>query len=127
MSNVRQSRVCELIKRQLGETIRREFNVSDVGLITVNDVDTGGDFKSATVFLSILGTPTQQKRGLAALEAGRARIQDMLAKGVVLKYTPKLRFVIDDSIVRGNKVLQILNELEQTTPPPPAESKPVPE
>ena len=131
MSNVRHDRVCELIKRQLGEVIRREFNVGEVGLVTVNDVATGGDFKSATVFLSILGNPAQQKRGLAALEAGRVRIQDMLAKAVVLKYTPKLRFVIDDSIVRGNKVLQILNDLEQANPLPPAphasEPKPDPE
>jgi ribosome-binding factor A len=35
---------------------------------------------------------------------------------VVLKYTPTLKFVVDDSIVRGNRVLQILEELEKTTP-----------
>jgi ribosome-binding factor A len=131
MSNVRHHRVCELLKRQLGEIIRREFNVSEVGLITVNDVSTGGDFKAATVFLSILGNPAQQKRGLATLESHRARIQDQLAKSVVLKFTPKLRFLVDDSIVRGNKVLQILNELEQANPTPAnqlvTEPKPDPE
>jgi ribosome-binding factor A len=35
---------------------------------------------------------------------------------VVLKYTPTLKFVFDDSIVRGNRVLQILDDLEKTTP-----------
>ncbi len=42
-------------KRAIGEAIRREFHVSDVGLITVNDVDVGGDLKSAVAFISILG------------------------------------------------------------------------
>ncbi|MFM2295605.1 MAG: ribosome-binding factor RbfA [Verrucomicrobiota bacterium] len=129
MSTVRNSRVCELLKRQLGEIIRREFSVSDVGLVTVNDVATGGDLRSATVFLSILGNADQQKRGLTKLEASRLRIQDLMAKSVVLKYTPVLRFVIDDSIVRGNKVLQILDDLEKTNPLPPDQlvTKPKPD
>jgi len=35
---------------------------------------------------------------------------------VVLKYTPTLKFLIDDSVVRGNRVLQIIEELEQSNP-----------
>ena len=38
-----------------------------------------------------------------------------MARAVVLKYTPKLRFVLDDSVVRGNRVLQIIEELEKDT------------
>jgi ribosome-binding factor A len=33
-----------------------------------------------------------------------------------LKFTPTLKFVFDDSIVRGNKVLQIIEELEKSAP-----------
>ena len=61
-------RVRELLKRAIGEAIRREFPVSEAGLITVNDVDVAGDLKSATVFISILGNADQQKRGLALLD-----------------------------------------------------------
>jgi ribosome-binding factor A len=32
----------------------------------------------------------------------------------VLKFTPQLRFVMDDSIERGNRVLQIIDELERS-------------
>ena len=116
MPSLRHFRVCELLKRALGEAIRREFTVSDVGLISVNDVSTGGDLKSATVFISILGNADQQKRGLAKLTEHRIRLQGLMAQAVVLKFTPTLRFVIDDSLVRGNKVLQILDELEKTNP-----------
>jgi ribosome-binding factor A len=110
-------RVRELLKRAIGEAIRREFQVSEAGLITVNDVDVTGDLHSAAVFISILGNADQQKRGMTLLSQHRKRIQGLVGRAVVLKYTPTLRFVIDDSVVRGNKVLQILAEVEKTLPP----------
>ena len=116
MASLRLQRVRELLKREIGEAIRREFHVSEAGLITVNDVDLAGDLKTATVFISILGNPDQQKRGFQLLSEHRIRIQGFIGKAVVMKYTPKLKFVFDDSIVRGNRVLQIIEELEKTTP-----------
>jgi ribosome-binding factor A len=116
MSSLRLQRVRELLKREIGETIRREFQVSEAGLITVNDVDVAGDLKSAMVYISILGNPDQQKRGFQMLNEHRVRIQGLVARAVVLKYTPMLKFVFDDSIVRGNRVLQIIEELEKASP-----------
>jgi ribosome-binding factor A len=117
MPSHRLQRVRELLKREIGEVIRREIPVAEAGLVSVNDVEPGGDLKSATVFISILGNADQQKRGLALLTEHRARIQGLVARSVVLKYTPALRFVIDDSVVRGNRVLQIIDELEKAAPP----------
>ena len=116
MPNLRHERVRELLRRAIGEAVRREFHVNDVGLITVNDIDVGGDLKTAVVFITILGNPEQQKHGLQVLEQNRIRLQSLVAKSVVLKYTPTLKFIVDDSIVRGNRVLQILDELEKTSP-----------
>jgi len=121
MASLRLQRVRELLKRQIGEVIRREFQVSEAGLITVNDVDVAGDLHSALGFISILGSPDQQKRGVSLLERHRKRIQGLVGRAIVLKYTPKLRFLMDDSIARGNRVLGILEELEKTTPADPQE------
>ena len=116
MSNLRHERVRELVKRELGEAIRREFNVEEAGLITVNDVDLGGDLRTAVVFISILGNASQKSRGLELLNNNRIRLQGVLGKSVILKYTPTLKFLVDDSLARGNRVLQILDELEKTSP-----------
>jgi len=116
MASHRHERVRELLKRAIGEAIRREIPVTEAGLITVNDVELGGDLRNARVFISILGNAEQQKTGLALLQKNRARIQELVAKEVILKYTPHLRFAVDDSIQRGNRVLQIIEELERTTP-----------
>ena len=116
MSSHRLLRVRELLRRKIGEAIRREIPVERAGLITVNDVEIGGDLRMARVFVSILGNPDQQRTGIAMLHKNRRRLQSLVAKAVILKYTPRLRFVVDDSIDRGNQVLEILAELERDLP-----------
>ncbi len=123
MPSLRLQRVRELLKREIGETLRREFPVNEVGLVSVNDVVVAGDLKSATVFLSILGNPDQQKRGFAQVLEHRGRVQSLVARAVVLKYFPKLRFVMDDSVVRGNRVLAIIEDLEKINPTQPDETE----
>ena len=56
---------------------------------------------------------------LPKLEANRAALQAALSKHVVLKYTPHLVFHLDDSIERGSRVLEILQEIE----PPASDEK----
>jgi ribosome-binding factor A len=116
MSSHRHLRVRELLKREIGEAVRREIPVEQAGLITVNDVELAGDLRVATAFVSILGSPEQQRTGIAQLRKNQKRIQGLVAKAVILKYTPQVRFVVDDSIARGNKVLEIIAELERDTP-----------
>jgi ribosome-binding factor A len=116
MPSLRLQRVRELLKREIGEAIRREIPVDQAGLITVNDVEIAGDLRQATAFISILGSAEQQRSGIAMLRKHRRRLQGLVAKAVILKYSPQLRFVIDDSIARGNKVLAIIEELERNAP-----------
>ncbi|MBM3839476.1 MAG: 30S ribosome-binding factor RbfA [Verrucomicrobia bacterium] len=117
MSSLRIERVRELLKRQLGEVIRRELPLSEVGMLTVNDVEVTRDLQSATVYVGFVGSEEQRKKGLDLLQKERKRIQGLVARAVVLKYTPLLRFVLDDSVPRGNRVLQILDELERSSLP----------
>jgi ribosome-binding factor A len=119
MPSLRHQRVNELLKREIGEVIRREFQVGEAGLITVNDVDVAGDLHSALVFISILGNADQQKRGFELLSQHRKRIQGMVGRAVVLRYTPTIKFIMDDSVVRGNRVLQIIEDLEKDAPQQP--------
>jgi ribosome-binding factor A len=117
MPSLRLQRVRELLKREIGEVIRRELPVGEAGLITVNDVDVSGDLHSAAVYVSILGKPEQQKTGWHLLQKQRKRIQGLVGHAVILKYTPELRFVADKSIEHGNRVLKILEELDRASAP----------
>jgi ribosome-binding factor A len=122
MSSLRLQRVRELLKRELGEVIRREIPVGEAGLVTVNEVMVSKDLHSATVLVGVLGNADQQKRALAELETHRKRIQGLVGQAVILKYTPQLRFVHDVSIEQGNRVLKIIDELEHSGSPDEAPS-----
>jgi ribosome-binding factor A len=107
----RQLRVNELVKRELSAIVAREINFEDV-LVTINAVNVTPDLKNAHVFVSTLG-PVTGTSVLAKLEAHRPALQAELSRHVVLKYTPHLVFHLDDSIERGARVLEILQDLEK--------------
>jgi len=105
------ARVAEILKRELSVVILREVP-SDGGLITVTSVDVSPDLRNASVYVGVLGTASQQKQAIERLEQKRALLQAECAKRVVLKFTPHLSFKLDESLVRGTRVLDILNELD---------------
>ena len=118
MPSVRMQRVHELLKRALSEILRQAMPISEMGIASVNDLEVANDTQTATVYVGLIGTPEQQKRAMAFLQTETGHIQSQLAKKVVLRYTPKLRFIRDDSIERGNRVLAIMEEIEKPPPKP---------
>lgn len=109
-------RVAELLKRELSEILRRELNVEQSGLLTVHEVVPARDLRTATVFLGFVGSASQRKNILATLEERVPRLQEVLGAAVRLKFTPVLRFQLDESVERGMRVLQILDGLDPEPP-----------
>lgn len=104
-------RVNELLKRELSTIITREISFEGV-LVTLNQVDVTPDLKHAHAYVSVLGSAQGQKDAMAKLEENRVVLQTQLAKNVVLKYTPHLVFHLDESIERGARVFEILQQIE---------------
>lgn len=113
MQTLRLQRVQELLKRAIGEVIRREVPIDKVGVVTVNDVNVSSDLHSAAVFIGVIGKDYQKRDALALLNRDRKRLQTLVGREIVLKYTPQLKFLADDSVPRGDRVLKILDELEK--------------
>lgn len=116
----RLERVNELLKRELGELLTREVTF-EAALVTVQQVDITPDLKHAHVFISVIGSEAQAKSAMAKLHDRRATLQHLLSKRVVLKYTPHLHFKLDDSIERGTRIINILQEID--LPPDEPEDK----
>jgi ribosome-binding factor A len=106
----RLERVKALIKRELGEIIPREMSFRAT-LVTVQHVDITPDLKNCYVHVSVIGKPVDQEAAVAALEEHRGILQHALAKRVILKYTPQLHFRRDTSIERGDRIMQIMQDL----------------
>ena len=110
----RLARVNELIRRELGELIARECQFESK-LVTIQQVDTTPDLKHAHVYISIIGDTEAAHRDMALLHDARVQLQHDLARRIILKFTPQLHFKLDESIERGTRILNILDQLD---PPP---------
>jgi ribosome-binding factor A len=111
--SLRTVRVCELIKRELGMIVGREMKF-EAPLVSVRAVDITPDLKNAHVFISAIGTKWQKEQAIMALEGNRQHLQHELSRRVILKYTPHLHFQLDESIERGTRVLNLLDEIAPT-------------
>ncbi len=112
----RLARVNEVIKRELGMILTREMRF-DAPLVTVQSVDITPDLRHCHVYISVLGEPVQHLRAVEKLEQHRGELQALMMKRITLKYTPHLHFKLDSSIERGTRILEIMNEVDQITPP----------
>ena len=61
---------------------------------------------------SVLGGEEQARLAEIFFRSKSKEIHQAISKRIVLKYLPKLRFVRDDSIEKGNEVLRILDDLQ---------------
>ncbi len=112
MSNRRIQRVSQLVKEQIGE-ILEELTLVNCGFITVTAADISPDLKEGRVYVSVIGTAEQQQRALAELGRRHGHIQQQLAARIVLKYTPRLQFLLDDTEARAAHIEHLLDELDQ--------------
>ena len=115
MQNLRHMRVRELLKRELNEIFRREFPV-ELGIVSVTEVGVSNDLHSAKVFVSSIGDDKSQQKAFRTVRKSAGKIQFELGQIVALRYTPKLKFVMDEAYNRGDRVLKILDEIEQDHP-----------
>ena len=111
MGKHRLERVNELIQRELGEIINREIHFPDA-LLTIHQVDVTPDLKHAHVYVSFIGNEKASKASISKLAGARSHLQYLLSKRVILKYTPQIHFKLDESVVRGTRVISIMSELD---------------
>jgi len=108
----RQLRVGELIRRTLSQILMRG-DVHDPDLagvsITVGEVRTSPDLRVATVYVLPLGGANADKM-LDALRRARGELRRAVNKAVELKFSPELRFVLDESFDRMDETRVMLGE-----------------
>ena len=107
-----------MLKREIAEDIMR---MQPAGLsmssVTVTLVEISPDLREATVAVSIFNEDDETARAIVRyLNRNRADIQKMVCRRVKLKYTPKLTFKGDTSLEDGDRVLNLLADLEEAQP-----------
>jgi ribosome-binding factor A len=76
-------------------------------------VEVAADVRTAKVYVSIMGTEKERALCLHGLNASRGFLQSKIADRIETRYTPVLKFVLDDAVSStAEEAVRILQELE---------------
>jgi ribosome-binding factor A len=109
----RMRRVNEAVREVVSARIAEGLRDPRIGFVTVTAVETSPDLRHARVFVSVLGSDQERAATLAGLDSAHGVLQQSVATELRLKRTPSLQFVYDESIDRGMRVTELLDDGER--------------
>jgi len=103
--------------RHAGEAMFRLITDSrfDRSSVTLTQVTTARNLRTAHVMVSIRGDEKFQQQMLGIIRRARAELQQAVNRDLSMKFTPVLHFDLDASIRKGDHVLDLLSKLEHGT------------
>jgi len=114
----RSDRRAELLLQGIVGILEKEINDPRVGFATLIRAEVSPDLKHAAIWVSVLGDEKKKRDSLIGLEHAAPYIQRRLGETLQLRFTPHLRFRLDEGLERSEKISLILNELKPAAPDP---------
>src|SRR5215471_4581578 len=106
----RLERVAEVIREVASETILFELRDPRVKGVTVTRAEVSGDLQHAKVYVSIMGSASEQKLCMHGLRHAAGFIQSKLANRLQTRFTPIVHFVLDQGVKNSIEVSRLINE-----------------
>ena len=110
MAQGRMRRVDEAVRAVLSDAISRGLQDPRIGFVTVTAVKTSPDLRHARVYVSVLGDEQLRADSLEGLRSAHGYLQARVAGELRLKHTPMLSFDYDESVDRGMRITQLIDE-----------------
>ena len=101
----------QLIKKQLSQIIAKELEFPENSLATITRVETTPDIKISKVYVSVI---PEKFRGtvLEILRKNQKNLHSLLKKQIKTKFTPNLKFEIDQQEIFASEIDKLLDEIE---------------
>lgn len=109
----RQRRVGELLREELSILLQREARDPRLEDVTITDVEISPDLRHARVYVSVIGDRQAKAKALQGLERATGFLRRELAARVTLRRIPELTFHLDESIERGQRIMELLHQIEE--------------
>ena len=103
-------RVNEAVREVLSARLAEGLKDPRIGFVTVTAVETSPDLRHARVYVSVLGGEDERQATLAGLGSAHGLLQGAIGAELRLKRTPTLEFLYDESIDRGMRISELLEE-----------------
>jgi ribosome-binding factor A len=107
-------RVNQLIRREISELLLRQIKDPRLGnFLSVNEVETAADLKTAKVYVSCICTEEEKKEIMSTLESASGYLHNELSKRIRMRYVPSLSFYWDSSIERATHILNLIDSVSK--------------
>ena len=119
MTSRRVLKAAEAIREVVGTAILTELRDPRICDVTVTFVELSGDMRNAKVHVSVMGDETKQQLSIRGLQNAAGFLQWKVNQRIDTRYTPILRFVLDQGVKNAMEVSRILSEVLPAEPPEP--------
>ena len=116
MASSRPERVGQAIRDELAQLIARDLHDPGVGFITLTRVKVSPDLQVARAYYTTMGDETARRETAKALKRAAPFLRRQIGQRIRLRRVPELDFFYDESIARGDRIEQILQELKSEAP-----------
>jgi ribosome-binding factor A len=111
MSISRPARVGDQLRAELSDLITRRVHDPGIGFLTITHVKVTPDLQIARVYYTTLGDEKARLESRRALGRATPFLRRQIGTRMRLKRVPQLEFFFDESVERGDRIEQILNDL----------------
>ena len=93
----RTQRVGSLMRQTLGQLLLSKLSDPrfESARTSITHVEVDEDLLRAKVFVSVIGTETEQRTAIRALQHAGGHLQELMMRQITLRHTPMLEFVLD--------------------------------
>jgi ribosome-binding factor A len=112
----RMERVAEVVREVASETILFELRDPRVRGVTVTRAEVSGDLQHAKIYVSVMGSPSEQKLCLHGLNHASGFIQSKLATRMKTRFTPVIHFILDQGVKNSIEISRLINEALAQSP-----------
>ena len=109
----RAERTADTLKEEIAQIVGYELEDPRLTAVTVTDVRLSSDKRAARVYVTIAGDEKEHEAALAALKHAAPYVRKQLGLSLNLPRTPELHFVRDRVEEEGERVDQLLEEIER--------------
>lgn len=110
----RSERMAEQLRRELADIVRDEIKDPRLGFVSFTEVRMSRDLSHAVIYCSVLhpedDSPEKQQASIEVLNHAVGFIRKAVARRIRARIVPTLKFVIDDSITRGEAMDELISE-----------------
>lgn len=103
----RMDRIADSMHRSIAKLLREEFKDPRVEFVTVAFVKVAKDLSLAKVYVTVLDE-AKTPETIKILNKASGFFRSQLARMMSLRCTPKIQFMFDESVLRGTRILSLI-------------------